>query len=207
MNKIIILAVALVVPMAANAAAPSYSYLDISYSKQSTQIASGGKGYQLDGSYAVTNNIFIGAAYGHNSFDSGPVLGGLFTQDLIIGGGMHMPVTDAVDVVGRLAYASDYAKQGPASFLGVPFSSSDTKSGYTLGVGIRAMLMDQLELNAFLDHDDAALISHDHANSTETAASVGALYSLTSQFGLGASYSHSNRDSANTWMLSGRWYF
>lgn len=200
-------ALALLLPLAANAATPSYNYLDLSYSKQSEDGLSGGKGYLLGGSYAIAENWFLGASYGHNSFDSNG-FGGLFTQSYTVFGGLRLPITDAVDFVGRLGYANDHVKNGDVTMFGITVpGGSDTKSGYTLGVGIRAMVLDQLELNAFVDHDNAGAVSHDHVNNTETVGSVGALYRFSPSYGLGLSYRHSNQDGTNLWLLTGRWYF
>lgn len=210
MNRIFIVAAALAVamPLAANAAEPSYDYLGLGYSKASLSDNSGGNGYQLDGSYGFADNWFVAADYNHNSFNGGFLTGGFFTQAYTLTVGGHLPITDSADFVGRFSYANDHWKQGPSTnlFPGFVVATSDTKSGYDLGFGIRAMVLDQLELNAFVDEDSAGLVSHDHDHS-ETIGSVGAMYNFTSELGLGVSYAHSTRDSASNWMLTGRWYF
>ncbi|MGA9852491.1 MAG: outer membrane beta-barrel protein [Gammaproteobacteria bacterium] len=210
MKKLFIIAAALTIaaPLAANAAAPDYNYLDLSYSKTTTDGFAGGKGYQFDGSYGFSENWFVAGGYGHNSFNGGSLTGGFFTSDLTLTVGGHLALTDSVDLVGRVGYAEDHWKQGPSTnlFPGFTVSTSDSQDGYDLGVGIRAMVIDQLELNVFIDHDNVGLLSHDH-NKSESVATVGALYSFTSNFGLGASYARSNVDSTGNWMLTGRWYF
>ena len=210
MQKIFIIATALAIaaPVAANAAVPTYNYLDLGYSKSSAAGLSGGAGYAFGGSYDFYSNWFVAADYGHNSFNGGFQTGGFFTQDYTLTIGGHLPITESVDFVGRVSYADDHWKQGPSTnlFPGFTVSTSDTKSGYDLGFGIRAMVLDQLELNVFVDHDDAGLLSHDHTN-LETLGSVGAIYNFNDQFGLGLSYARSNQQSASSWMLTGRWYF
>lgn len=210
MHKISMLAAALVIaaPIAADAAAPQYNYLDLSYSQTSLTGNSGGKGYQLDGSYGFDSKWFVGGSYGQNSFDSGVMTGGFFTHGYTLTIGGHLPITDAIDFVGRISYASDTWIQGPSTnvFPGFVVAINDTRSGYDVGFGIRAMVIDRLELDAYLDQNDVGLVSHYH-NSNEFVESAAALYDFTSQFGLGVSYAHSNQQGANNWMLTGRWYF
>ncbi|MGH8378216.1 MAG: outer membrane beta-barrel protein [Gammaproteobacteria bacterium] len=210
MKKTFIVAAALLIaaPLASNAAAPNYNYLDLSYSKTTTDGFAGGKGYQLDGSYGFTDIWYVAGSYGHNSFNGGFLTGGFFTSDQTLTIGLHLPLTDSLDFVGRVGYAEDHWKQGPSTnlFPGFVVATSDTQDGYNVGFGIRAMLLDQLELNAFIDHDNVGLLSHDH-NGSETVVSVGALYTITSDFGVGASYAHGSRNSTNNWMLTGRWYY
>ncbi len=228
MKNVVFVVAALVIaaPVAAGAAAPAYNYLDLSYSRAnlsndaSAAISglSGGNGYQLAGSYGITNSFFLGASYGHNNFNggfttaglppAGSPAGGFFVKYYALTLGGHLPITDSVDFVGRVSYVSDSWRQGPSNdiFPGLPVSSSATKTGYDLGVGLRAMLNDRLELSAFVDRDDAGLLGQNQ-NSVETIGSVGALYNFTRRYGLGVSYAHSNQDGGNNWMLTGRWYF
>jgi len=210
MNKILKIAAALAIaaPITANADGPSYNYLYLGYSKSSVEGYSGGKGYTFGGSYEFYPNWFFAADYGHNSYNGGFQTGGFFTQDYTLAIGGHLPITDSVDFVGRVAYANDHWKQGPSTnlFPGFTVATSDTKAAYDLGFGIRAMVLDQLELNAFVDHNNVGLLSHDHNNS-ETTGSVGAVYNFNDQFALGLSYARSNQQSASNWMLTGRWYF
>jgi long-subunit fatty acid transport protein len=209
MQKVLILAAALVIaPLAVQAAAPDYNYLDLGFSKASISTFSGGKGYQLDGSYSFANYWFVAASYGRNNFSGGALTGGFFTTDEVLTVGGHLALTDSLDLVGRVAYASDRWKQGPSTnlFPGFSVSTEDLQDGYAFGFGIRAMLLDQLELNAFIDRNNAGLMSHDHTRA-ETTASVGAMYKMTDDFGLGLSYARGTESDASNWMLTGRWYF
>ncbi|MHB8425242.1 MAG: outer membrane beta-barrel protein [Gammaproteobacteria bacterium] len=216
----------LAIPAAANAAAPGYNYLDLSYSRTSLNHdvsagingMSGGNGYQLAGSYDITSSIFLGASYGHNNFNggfttaglppAGSPAGGFFVKYYMLTVGGHLPITGSVDFVGRVSYADDSWQQGPSNgiFPGLSVSSSETKTGYDVGVGLRAMMNDRLELNAFVDRDDVGLLGQNQ-NSVETIGSVGALYNFSRRYGLGVSYAHSNQGGGNNWMLTGRWYF
>jgi Outer membrane protein beta-barrel domain len=201
-------ALAILTPLTANADGPSYNYLYAGYSKSSINAYSGGKGYTFGGSYEFNPNWFFALDYGHNSYNGGFLTGGFFTASYTLAVGAHMPISDSMDLVGRLAYANDHWKQGPSTnlFPGFTVGTSDTKAGYDIGGGIRAMVLDKLELNAFIDHNDVGLVSHDHNNS-ETTGSVGAVYTFTNQFALGMSYVRSTQQNASEWMLTGRWYF
>jgi Outer membrane protein beta-barrel domain len=210
MKMILLLAavLAIVTPLVAKADGPSYNDLYAGYSKSSLDNNSGGKGYVFGGSYEFYPSWFFAADYGHNSYNGGDLTGGFFTTDYTLAIGAHMPISDSADLVGTVAYADDHWKQGPSEnlFPGFTVATSDTASGYNITIGIRAMVLDQLELNAFLGHNDVGLVSHDHYNS-ETTGSVGALYNFNTQFGIGLSYIRSNQQSAAEWMLTGRWYF
>jgi long-subunit fatty acid transport protein len=210
MKKIFVIAAALAIsaPLAANADGPSYNYAYLGYSRSSVQGYSGGTGYTFGGSYEFTPNWFFIGGYDHNSYNGGFETGGFFTQGYTLGIGAHLPLTDSMDFIGQLSYANDHWKQGPSTnlFPGFTVATSDTKAGYDLDFGIRAMVLDQWELNAYLGHNNAALLSHDHSSS-ETTASVGTVYSFTDQYSLGLSYARSTQLSSGIWMLTGRWYF
>ncbi len=210
MKKILLLAAALllVTPLAAYADGPSYNDFYAGYSKSSINQLSGGKGYLFGGSFEFYPSWFVTADYGHNSYNSGYQTGGFFAASYTLAVGAHLPISDSTDFVAMVAYANDHWKQGPTGnlFPGFTIATSDTKSGYNLTTGIRAMVLDQLELNAFIGHNDVGLVSHDHVNS-ETTGSVGAVYNFTDQFAMGLNYVRSNQQSAANWMLTGRWYF
>ena len=210
MHKILmsLVAMAIAVPLTVRAAAPDYNSVDLSYAKGSTSGFSGGTGYQLDGSYAFAGNWYVAGSYRHNSFNGGFLTGGFFTTDEMLSVGGHLPLTDSLDLVGRVAYASDHWKQGPSTnlFPGFVVGTSDIQDGYNFGFGIRVLPLDQLELNAFIDRDNVGLLSHDHTQG-ETVLSLGAMYKLTDSYGLGLSYARGSRNSASLWMLTGRWYF
>ncbi|MGA9855179.1 MAG: outer membrane beta-barrel protein [Gammaproteobacteria bacterium] len=210
MKKILIIvaALAIIVPMTANADGPSYNDLYAGYSKSSINELSGGKGYTFGGSYEFYPNWFFATDYAHNSYNGGYQTGGFFTASYTLTFGAHLPISDSMDFVGTVAYANDHWKQGPTEglFPGFTVATSDTASGYNVTAGVRAMVLDQLELNAFIGHNDVGLVSHDHNNS-ETTGSLGAVYNFTDQFAIGLNYLRSNQQSAADWTLTGRWYF
>ena len=205
---IVALIFAAVLPMTAIADGPSYNLIYAGYAKGSVSGYSGGKGYIFGGSYEFYPNWFFGFNYYHNSYDGGYLTGGYFTSDYTVSLGAHMPLSDSMDLVGRVAYANDHWKQGPSTnlFPGFTVSSSNTKSGYDISIGLRAMATDNWELNTYLSDDDVGLISHDHNNS-EVVGSLGTVYNFTDQFAMQLSYARSDQYSSSLWMLTARWYF
>jgi Outer membrane protein beta-barrel domain len=210
MKKIILLAAAVTIaaPVTVLADGPSYNDLYAGYSKSSINLLSGGKGYTFGGSYEFYPSWFFALDYGHNSYNGGYQTGGFFTASYTLTVGAHLPITDSMDFVATAAYANDHWKQGPSEnlFPGFTVATSDTRSGYNIAIGVRAMVLDQLELNAFLSHNDVGLISHDH-DVSETVGTVGGVYNFTDQFAVSLDYVRSNQQSAANWMLTGRWYF
>ncbi|MGH8278112.1 MAG: outer membrane beta-barrel protein [Gammaproteobacteria bacterium] len=195
-------------PLADRADPPSYTYVEGGYSKATTSGFSGGSGYGFDGSYAFASNWFVAASYRHNSFNGGALTGGFFTRDELLTIGGHLALTDSMDLVGRIGYANDKWNQGPSTslFPGFVVATSDTRDGYDFGAGIRTLPTDNWEFDAFLDYDNAGLLSHDHTT-TEVVGSAALRYNYSQRLSFGLSYARGSRHSASNWMLNGRWYF
>lgn len=210
MRKFLVLTalLATALPLLGYADPPNYTYAEAGYDRGKTSGFSGGSGVVLDGSYAWASNWFVSGTYYRNNFNGGVLTGGFFTRDEVIMLGGHLALTDSMDLVGRLGYANDKWKQGPSTnlFPGFVVSTSDMRDGYNFGVGIRAMATDTWELDAFLDHDNVGLLSHDHV-STETVGSVAARYLYNDRLSFGLSYARGSSKSASNWMLTARWYF
>ena len=204
----LLIAMAIAVPLTARAAAPDYNTVDLSYAKGATSGFSGGSGYQLAGSYAFDTYWFVAGNYTQNRFNGGILTGGFFTRDESAFVGVHFALSDSMDIVAHAGYANDHWKQGPSTnlFPGFVVSTSDNQDGYDFGFGLRMLPLDQLELNVFLDQDNVGLLSHDH-NRSETVGTLGAVYKLSENYGLGLSYARGNHNSASLWMLTARWFF
>lgn len=210
MRKLLLLAALLVtlIPLAGRADPPNYTYAEAGYSHGTTSGFSGGSGMMVEGSYAWASNWYVAGTYRRNSFNGGALTGGFFTRDEVIVIGGHLPLTDSMDLVGRLGYANDKWNQGPSTtlFPGFVVATDDMRDGYDFGFGIRTMPTDNWEFDAFLDHDNVGLFSHDHI-STETVLSGAARYHFTERLSVGLSYARGTSHTASNWMLSGRWYF
>jgi hypothetical protein len=95
-----------------------------------------------------------------------------------------------------LSYISQH---NTASATGFSNSTSDT--GYDLGVQLRAMVVDKVELDASVDHSTPG--------SAANTVGVAALYNFTSAFAVGVGYATeaSNGQNFNGWTVALRYYF
>lgn len=110
-----------------------------------------------------------------------------------IGLGYRYGLTDSTDLYGKVNY--EYEE---ADINVVGFSEKFSEDGYTVQAGVRSMVTDKLELNgdvAFEDFD----------GSTDTIFTVGLMYYLVSDFGVGAAYSV--EDNVNTYALTAAVFF
>ena len=187
---------------AAWADSPRYDFLDVGYQSfndpSSTGLSSD-HGYSLDGSYAFTDRLIAGADYVHEKADftistitTGTISGNAYSAGL----GYRFPLSSNVDLVPNLSYVSEHST---ASSVGFSNSTSDT--GYDLGVELRAMVMDRLELDADVDHSTPG-------SSTNTV-DLAALYEFTSAFAVGVSFANQSAKGQTTtaWSLALRYYF
>ena len=207
----------------ASAADLDYSFLDLGYSRQIHDKLERGSGYELAGSYGLADNFFVTAAYKHNIFTDDTLSASASfdysNHSYLLGGGYHYGLSASTDLVARVMYGRAYSETQLGSF-----SLTDSHSGYDLGIGLRGSPATSLELEAFVDHDD---LGYDHRISTpctgtftrcvlvitnetdgiENVISTDARYRFTTEFSLGAGYRHSSLQSANEWLLYGRWSY
>ena len=187
-------------PLAAEAAAPDYDYLQFSYASINDPSGSGissDHGYGLSGSYDFTGNWFVGAGYSHETAD-GP-LGTSLTGNLYdLGIGYHYPLNSNWDLVPSLTYLSSKV-EASAPGAGTFFSETDT--GWDEGLGMRGMVTEQLELDAGLDHSSAG--------SSSNSVSVAALYNFTHSIAAGVGYAsaRANGQDTSSWQVAFRYYF
>lgn len=192
---------------ATSAAGFDYSYLDVGYSHQNHNDLSGGNGYQLDGSYAATDTVFIYGNFKHNRFNE------FFTyqnDDYQLGLGFHRALNDDADLVARAAFGIATTDVS-SSFSSCTFQCTGAGSnvGYDVGLGLRYRPASAWELEAFLDHDTlgfgyapwgclgsgVVLNCFDSggpvdSGDAETAISIGARYSITQPLSVGLRYRH-----------------
>ncbi len=183
---------------AALADAPRYNFGDLSYSSISDPSGSGlssDHAFGLDGSYAFTDRVIGIASYAHESADfnffgsGGSVSSNLYS----VGAGYRVPLTDSVDLVPNLSFASaDTSVSGGGS-------SSDT--GYVAGVMLRAVVAPQWEVDGSVNHSSVG--------SAATSVGIGALYDITPEWSVGFAYQNTSTsgDSFNSWTLAARYYF
>ena len=169
----------------------SYNFIQLGYQKADLDddlagISVDGDGYGISGSFEVGENFFIGAGYSALDFDFGVDL-----DQLSIGGGYHMSLSDRSDFYATLSYI-----RAEASVSG--FGSVDD-DGYGVSVGIRGLLSDNVELNGSIAYSDLG----DGADGT--AFGAGALYSFTENFALG--FDVSVDDDVTMYGVGARFYF
>lgn len=169
----------------------SYNFVELGYQNAELDgdfagISVDGDGYGISGSFEVGESWFIVASYGTLDFDFGVDL-----DQLSIGGGFYMDVSDRADFYATLSYI-----QAEVSASG--FGSAD-EDGYGVTVGMRGMVTDKVELNGSLSYSDLG----DGADGT--AFGAGALYSFTDTFALGVGLE--TDDDVTIYGIGARFYF
>lgn len=168
----------------AAAADLGYSYGELYYQSVDAG-ASDGDGFALDGSFAVTDVLFVTGAYSSVDYDHG------VSQDgWSAGAGVHLPVNAAADFIISAAFGNDEVK--------TRFGRADSDF-YAAGVALRGRVAPAFELEGGLDYVD-----YDQGGD-DTEWSLGALYELTPQVSLALRYR--NTDNADALSLGGRYYF
>jgi len=148
-----------------------YTYFQGSYGQvtfDNSLVDVDGSGFGISGSYAATESIHFYGEYQTSELDFGVDL-----DFLEAGIGYHMPISETLDFVGELGLI-----QVEIGAAGVP---SFDENGMTLGVGLRGMVGEALELNGSLDYVDFSDADG------ETRINVGFQYNFTETFSAGAS--------------------
>ena len=172
-----------------NAEGLDYTYLQGSYGQVTFDDALldvDGNGFGISGSYAATDSIHLFGEYQTSELD--------FSVDLDFleaGVGYHMPVSETLDFVAELGYIQVE--------IGAPGVPSFDESGLTLGVALRGMIGEALELNGGLDY------LHCSDADGETRIDLGFQYHVTETFSAGASATV--WDDINVYKLSARFNF
>jgi hypothetical protein len=170
----------------------SYNFIEAEY--QEIDIDSGflggfdidGDGYGIGGSFELNENWFIGASYSKADFDFGVDL-----DQLMLGAGYHVPISDNADFYGMFSFVS-----AEASVDG--FDSID-EDGYAATIGLRGMIGERFELNGSLAYVDFG------NGGDSTAFGAGALYNFGDAFAAG--FSVGIDDDVTTYGIGFRVYF
>jgi hypothetical protein len=131
--------IAAALPAVSRADALDYSFAELAYVDSEFGNLNG-DGISLRGSLPVNETFFVFAGYWDVGYD--------FNVDLTsieAGGGVHLPFTDKVHLVGRFGLVM--------SELDTNNSSSDD-DGFTFGAHVRAAVMPGLELEGGFDYID-----------------------------------------------------
>ena len=144
----------------------NYNYVEISYDELDFDLGPvdvDGDGLTLSGSYEITDDWHIYAAYGSHDLDFGIDL-----DTWTVGAGYVYPLKDDIDIYGRVLYISQSADSGPAS------ADDD---GLGLQARIRARVTDQLELEGGILYVDVA--------DSDMSLQASARYNFTENFSAG----------------------
>jgi hypothetical protein len=139
LSGLAVLAAAL--PLASHADVMSYSYAELGYvdtELDGDDFDVDGDGLALRGSLPVTPNFFVFAGYQDMNFD--------FDVDLSVlevGGGGHWPLSDKIDIVGKLGVVKAEVDVGR-------FDDDDT--GVLLGARVRGAVAPKFELEGGFDY-------------------------------------------------------
>lgn len=176
----------------AMAADISYNFIEAGY--QEIDIDTGflgggdidGDGYAVGGSFELNENWFIAASYAKADFDFGVDL-----DQLSVGAGYHVPISDNADFYGALSFVR--AEVSASGF------GSEDEDGYAATIGLRGMVGERFELNGSLSHIDYG------SGGDTTAFGAGALYNFTDM--LAAGFSVGIDDDVTTYGIGIRVYF
>jgi hypothetical protein len=138
-------ALAAALPVASHADTMDYSYAELGYvdtKLDADAVDVDGNGFALRGSLAVHPNFFVFANYEHLGYDFD-----VDTTLLEVGGGGHWPLSDKVDVVGRLGIV----KAG----LDIDRADIDVDDdGFMFGARVRGVVAPKFELEGGFDYRD-----------------------------------------------------
>lgn len=203
----------------------SYTSVSVGSGHAGMDELQGGAAYEFAGSYALGPYLFLDADYSRSDFGNYPEAvafavsntAAFFNPDLTekrrqFGMGAHLSLSPTTDAVLRLR-ADHYDLANSVSQVSFVSPVQDSASGYDLGVGVRTLLMPQLELSAFLDHDTAGLdyqflvTSANPPTDSENVVSTGLHWYFTPQLDLGLSYESRNFNGQHRALISVRWDF
>lgn len=133
---------ALALPAVSQADTLDYSWAELAYVDSEFGNLNG-DGISLRGSLPINDTFFVFASYWDVGYD--------FNVDLTsieAGGGVHLPFTDKVQLVGRFGLVKSELDTNN-------FSSDD--DGFTFGAHVRAEVMPRLELEGGFDYIDLGM--------------------------------------------------
>jgi hypothetical protein len=136
-------ALAAALPLASHADVMDYSYAELGYVDTSLDTNGDdidGNGFALRGSLAVNPNFFVFAGYQDLDFD--------FDVDaslLEVGGGGRWPLSDKIDLVGKVGIVKAEIDVG---------QFNDDDDGFMLGARVRGAVAPKFELEGGFDYRD-----------------------------------------------------
>jgi hypothetical protein len=138
-----LLALAAALPLASQADVMHYTYAELGYVDTELDgdgFDADGDGFGLRGSLAINQTFFVFAGYQTLDFDFDVDL-----STLEVGGGARWPLSDKVDLIGRLGIVKAEADFGD-------FDADD--DGFLLGGRVRGVVAPKFELEGGFDYRD-----------------------------------------------------
>lgn len=164
-----------------------YSYVELGYVKSEIDdLNVDGDGLGLRGSYEFTENFHAFAAHADQDFDFD-----VSATTFELGAGLAWPVNPNMDLVGTLSYIK--------TEIDVPFFGDLDDDGFAVGAGLRARVIEALELTGGLKY-----ASYDEVGD-DTTFGAGARYFFTQMFAAGVDVDFD--DDGTAWMLGARMSF
>lgn len=160
----------------------SWTYLSAGYARASLDNIAGNdidlNGYQLSGSYSLSDNWYLHASYYDVSGDL-PLLDDIMGLDFEAsewqaGLGLRQAVSHNIDVFFQAGYVR--------TELGVVGFENDSLDGFQAGTGFRFKLSPELELSAALRYNDGS------DTDGSTYGDIGMRYALTAMFDVYLNY-------------------
>lgn len=121
----------------------SYTYGEVGYANVSGEVGNvdfDGDGFGLNGSLAVSENVFLTAGYANTDVDFDNSSADAEFDSYNVGVGAHMPLQDNLDLVGTL------------SWVKVDVEDAGNDDGVQVGVGLRGMATEQIEWGVGVDY-------------------------------------------------------
>ena len=176
MNKKILIAGLLsVVSLGASAESPSFSFVEAGYTAQDNDLIDGDyTGYELEGSYQLSNNFYLAAKHVITTEDS------LDLSTTTFGVGYHYFLTKST----AMYVQADYA----AVILERANSGKFDEQGTQLGLGIKSMITDAIEIDVALKYLDAGEVDTTFGEYDKTYGLIGANYLLSDSVSIYADY-------------------
>jgi hypothetical protein len=176
-------------PLLARAEGPSYSFVEAGYIVTDIDdFDEDFDGFGIGGSFEFVENWFLYARYLDQSAE-------IFGVDIDatgfdVGVGYAFPLTDAMDLYGKLGYTQVELEA---------FDESVDDDGYALSLGLRGRVMEQLELEGAVNYVDLS------DSGDDTSFGLAARWFFTPQFALGIEGGFG--DDADSYGVSARWEF
>ncbi len=165
----------------------SYVRVDVEFGNPAVQDTSS-TGPAIEGSYAINDNIVVGASYASSSADTTAIfeVGGqgkleMDTSGYRIFGLYHNPLNEQADyLVGGYYNKFESDSTGPSG----PIAQLDVDGdGKSIFAGIRYQLNDSIELQGLVDYDLDA-----DAGDDEISFGISGLYAIAPTLSVGATY-------------------